>query len=501
MNITGKTTFTNNTANVNGGAIENLGVLDIWGNSGAGGGVTFADNSAGQNGGAIYSDSVQGGAENLGVYYTAFTDNTAKGGNGGAIETMDTLDATNDTFNDNQALVSSGTGGFGGAIHSNSGGQWRVADSTFGGNSAANDGGAIATLNAATITGDVFQGNGASRDGGAIANEEPTTLSVTDSSFYLNSAGRDGGAIENLGTLNVSYVNGIPPNGFILSMFQNNTAQVNGGAIDSDAQAVGFVGALNVSGPPSVPFAFVGNQAKTGSGGAINTTDNTVINGAAFGSAVKADGNKAAVNGGAVNATGGANGSSKLNVSNSLFGSNSLTNAAASGDGNAIFTSAITDVEISSFVNNGDFESAARPDGGAIAYLIGSRLQNPPNPFNSSLKVNQDYFENNFAARNGGAISSFVVLSSPGLVSVQVTNSTFYKNEAVGNGGGVDIEHTNSAGTIATTLTNDTFFKNFAGTTGANASGGGISLSDLLTRGTGTDTAVLTSLTVYLYFP
>lgn len=266
-------------------------------------------------------------------------------------------------------------------------------------------------------------------------------------------------------------------------MFQGNTAQDNGGAISSEAETVGAVGSLNISGPfhydptlggvfpPSLDF--IGNQALTGSGGAINTFDNTVINGAYFGSNI---GLLKAGNTAAVNAAGGANGTSKLSIGNSYFGSNT------SGFGNAIATSAITDIETSTFDRNGDPQSNARIDGGAIAYDIGGNLQNPPNQFNSSLKVNQDYFFGNHAGREGGAISSSVLLSSPGLVSVQVTNSTFYLNQTVGDGGGVDINHTNSgAGTIATTMTNDTFFNNAAGVTGAAgaSSGGGISLSNL----------------------
>jgi predicted outer membrane repeat protein len=77
--ISGNTSFANNSAPLNGGAIENLGVVSITGDSNK-----FTGNSAGQSGGA--TDSESSGTGGLDVENTTFADNTASGGDGGAIE-------------------------------------------------------------------------------------------------------------------------------------------------------------------------------------------------------------------------------------------------------------------------------------------------------------------------------------------------------------------------------------------------------------------------------
>ncbi len=278
--------------------------------------------------------------------------------------------------------------------------------------------------------------------------------------------------------------------------FQGNTAQGNGGAIDSNAQSVGAVGSLKVSGldPVLSPIVFLGNNAVTGSGGAINTADNTVLSNDIFGPVPAGNialANTAALAGGAVNATGGTNGSATLNVSSCYFASNEVTGA--TGTGGAISTSAITDVETSTFSRNDNFidndNLTGSIDGGAIAYVI-RNLQDPATPYNSSLTLNQDSFDNNQSAGRGGAVWTDVGVNS-GMVTVLVTNSTFNNNTASVSGGGVCFDHvTSGTGTVTNTLTNDTFFQNLADF------GGGIALVDLTNNGTGKNTAVLTSLTV-----
>ncbi|MGH7226776.1 MAG: hypothetical protein ACRELF_26475, partial [Gemmataceae bacterium] len=369
-----------------------LGVLNIPVNVGVPVNVGFVDfngNSASQDGGAIDSDS--GGVGNVNIVSASFENNTAAS-NGGAIETTDPLYVNNSSFTGNKALGSD-TGGYGGAIDSymnnDSGQQQQILGSIFTSNSAAINGGAIDTSDDAAITDDTFLNNSAGEDGGAIANEQTeATLDVTDSGFFKNNATQNGGAIENFGSLYVSSVNVFPftyPGG---AMFFGNTAQGNGGAIDSVSNSAGT--ALNISGTNGrlqIQATFTGNEAVTGSGGAVNTADNTTLNIDSF------SGNKAGIAGGAVNAIGN-NGFTTLTVTASIFDSNQVTGAA--GTGNAISTSANTDVETSSFTNNSAANPAATDDGGAIAYIV-RNVNDPPTPFNSSLTVNQDYFGSNDA--------------------------------------------------------------------------------------------------------
>jgi predicted outer membrane repeat protein len=97
---------------------------------------------------------------------------------------------------------------------------------------------------------------------------------IKGSLFQSNTATQSGGAIEKYGDLTVqSILNG---GASVNSQFLYNSANANGGAIDSDA--VASVGSLNVS-----RATFLGNQSLTGSGGAIETADPTMLSYNTFG--------------------------------------------------------------------------------------------------------------------------------------------------------------------------------------------------------------------------
>ena len=126
--------------------------------------------------------------------------NTTPGGTGegGAIFNFGTLNVTNCTFLDNNAIGGFGTeiggGGVGGAI-ANLGGTLTVSNSTFSGNQA---------------TGGASAGKGGNGQGGAIFTDSADAMSITNSTFSGNQAvgaagdGQGaGGAIFNAGTLSM----------------------------------------------------------------------------------------------------------------------------------------------------------------------------------------------------------------------------------------------------------------------------------------------------------
>ncbi|MDA1050683.1 MAG: Ig-like domain-containing protein [Planctomycetota bacterium] len=89
-----------------------------------------------------------------------------------------------------------------------------------GGNSGANNGGAISNDAALTIRNTTLEHNTTTGDGGAISNISSGTLFVYGSTFSNNTAGSSGGAISNFGDMIV-----------IDSTFFGNLANTNGGAI------------------------------------------------------------------------------------------------------------------------------------------------------------------------------------------------------------------------------------------------------------------------------
>ncbi len=155
-----------------GGAIDNLGKLHVWGS-------VFSFNEAGEKGGAIYSDG------HLTVGNSAFADNHAP--YGGAIYTGGGgVDPSiyGSAFTWNKAdKHGSPDNSAGGAIYNE--GDLVLAYSTFLANSTDGHGGAIYTdddLQASHIT---VTGNGADRSGGGIYNDDETAA-VSDSTVFAN---------------------------------------------------------------------------------------------------------------------------------------------------------------------------------------------------------------------------------------------------------------------------------------------------------------------------
>ena len=253
------TTFTANKAqtgtedvNAIGGGAMSLGAESQTQISGA----TFTDNTSGFNGGAIGTRnawSADNSAAKLDVINSTFTGNKANGG-------------VESTFKDG-AIVS--TGGNGGAIDNhffffiNEENSAYVANSTFTNNKAIN-GGAIYNNGVAdsagkkaamTIAGSTFTGNTATEQGGAIYNAGEITFTGTNT-FSGNTANDVANDIYNTGTLNI-----------------NGTATLAGG-IDGDSANKGTV---NVAG--DVEVSTIKNQTVAHNSGELHIT-----NGAADGS-------------------------------------------------------------------------------------------------------------------------------------------------------------------------------------------------------------------------
>eukprot|EP00903_Cladosiphon_okamuranus_P007092 g6891.t2 len=253
-------TFANNTAESNGGALYILSA-DVT----IGGATTFENNMARDgSGGAIYCGDASFGPE--GEPYVGFTlegeayfgYNTA-GRNGGAFDIgyTGTIGGVT-TFENNTARDGSG-----GAIHVSSGFLTVEGEAYFGYNSAGRYGGAIGAYldellgdspDNLTVHGLVdWTGNRAGLDGGALycAGLSDWIINPINASFTSNFAEGNGGAVGAASGASVSFSGPVS--------FHQNTAQSNGGAI-----AV-FDAVITAEEGPT----FTNNIAVTGAGGGI----------------------------------------------------------------------------------------------------------------------------------------------------------------------------------------------------------------------------------------
>ncbi|MDX2077622.1 MAG: hypothetical protein SFZ02_14430 [bacterium] len=175
-------------------------------------GLTLQNGNA-AGGGAIVN--IVGGT--LTISNSTFSGNSAST-DGGAIFNYGSLTISNSTFSGNSAT-------FGGAIF-NSDRNLTISNSTFSGNSASNDGGAIHSSMSSflTISNSTFFGNSATDEGGAIFNSG--FLTISNSTFSGNSATNGGVIFSNFGFLTISN-----------STFSGNSA-TDGGAIFNDLGTV-----------------------------------------------------------------------------------------------------------------------------------------------------------------------------------------------------------------------------------------------------------------------
>ena len=471
-------TFTNNTAGANGGAVfwygtngtisgsnftgnRALGIVNgTYGRSGDGGaviwtgsnglvdGCNFVNNTAAKNGGAVYLDNIQGSKCDNTTFSNSRFENNSAAINGGAIDWHE--GATNGAIVDS-AFVNNIAGANGGAVF------WYGTNGTINGTNFT-DNRALGTANGTY---------GRSGDGGAVIWTGSNGL-VDDCIFVNNTAAKNGGAV---------YLDNIKEGEcdnttFSNSRFENNSAAVNGGAIDWHDGATN--GKIEDS-------SFVNNSAKA-NGGAVywfgtngtiegsNFTDNRALGTATgpygesgCGGAVIWTGsnglvddcnfinNSAVKNGGAVylrNLT--ANGCNNNTFSNSHFENNT-----AGINGGAIdWHEGATNgkIEDSSFVNN-----TARANGGAV-YWFGTNGAIEGSNFTDNRALgtaNGTYGESGC----GGAV---IWTGSNGLVD----DCNFINNSAVKNGGAVYLRNVTAGGCNDTTFSNSHFENNTAGANG-----------------------------------
>ena len=208
----------------NGGGIRNTGQLSIS--------ASVITQNAGSNTG--------GGISNFGgevaITGSTISDNSTK--YGGGLWTNASAVIVDSTIEYNDASEN------GGGIINATGGTLSIERTAFVENTAK-FGGGIWTNATATITDSTFDGNQASSNGGAISNTSNGTLSLVGGTLSGNT-GNFGGGLLNSGTSSV-----------VNSTFSGNEARNGGGGISSS-------GTLSVS-----HSTFVGNQAGTGSGGGI----------------------------------------------------------------------------------------------------------------------------------------------------------------------------------------------------------------------------------------
>ncbi len=260
--------FTNNTARSFGGAIKNNGICTVNGSA-------FTSNRATTYGGAIYNGGSTFNTVILTIMDSNFTNNTSQ--EGGAIWGYDDgtyVKVNNSNFTGN--FATNGNWGYGGgAIGTMC--SLDVINCTFTANNASYDGAAIWNNNVTQIVNCTFTNNHA--ESGAIWNTGDGTCTVTGSNFIGNTAGF-GAGIENYGIMTIDkcrFTNNSASNGGAISHlgksltitnsnFTSNIATSsggNGGAIWADYNTHSSTGPFTISG-----CIFTSNSA-TGQGSVV----------------------------------------------------------------------------------------------------------------------------------------------------------------------------------------------------------------------------------------
>jgi len=396
---------TNNSASTDGGGIslEYGAELEVH-NS------LIANNHSGRRGGGIFKDA---GSERLPTILsgTEFRENTADWSGGAVFIWRTPLTISGCQFIENQANEYGGALGY----QNNSAEIVQISGTTFDGNTAVWNGGAIhfsgelMTLNKCNLQKNSAVNGGAIHNGPAADSRyiirADTTMSITGSTFEENNADEEGGGIFNEGELGCGE-----------SFFTGNTAKINGGGIANS-------GELEVIG-----CSLEENKAVSNGGGIHNILSSEIRasdltqNSAAEGGAIYNDGkmivaqcslagNEAATLGGGIHNTGA------VTVNDSTFEKN---NAEADGGGLNTYDQAI--VSGCTFVSN----NALR--GGGLASIGGKTI------------LTNDTFSDNTAKDSGGAIFNMGALigdtSSGG--ELQANHITVTLNNAP-NGGGVAV--------------------------------------------------------------
>lgn len=403
---------------------------------------TFKANTAGWDGGAISTRTPYGGTPDSGpklvINNSLFESNEATVYSGGAIGLYSEAEINNTKFIGNNAgghNPADSTDG-GGAIYLGGWGQLTLNNSEFTGNTS-NRGGAIGTTDAGigtthyfNISNTTFDGNSATLQGGAIFSKftddnAGNHSTITGSTFTNNTAGQNGGAVYNKGTLavdNSDFDNNTAQfgGGFFNETgatanlgenlsFTNNTAQKNGGGVYN------YTGATMTIGNNAY---FSGNKAVEAAGGAVQNLGNLTL-----GDNITFENNSAAWGGAAVYGGSRAGESSSTTIGdNAIFRNNSLTNTGTDevAVGGAIFVENDEGGNANfTLGSNSYFENNSANEGGAV-YLKDAIAANVGSGAT---------FVNNSAAKTGGALYT--------MSDVTLTDATFANNSAGQQGGAI----------------------------------------------------------------
>ncbi|MFJ6756975.1 hypothetical protein ACIQNK_18370 [Streptomyces sp. NPDC091273] len=151
---------------------------------------TVAGNTADENGGGIQNEG------ELKVEHGLITNNEARDGNGGGINNLGTAKIKHTKLIENWAGLN------GGAVNNAAGGTLEIKQSALANNKAGNDGGAVNNAGTATLKKTKVESNSAGHDGGGINNAEEaggdvTQLTLEHTTVAENRAANAGGGINN----------------------------------------------------------------------------------------------------------------------------------------------------------------------------------------------------------------------------------------------------------------------------------------------------------------
>lgn len=482
IDLISKSHFIGNSAGISqGGAIRNQGTISTITDS------VFDSNVAG-NGGAINNGTWGSLVE--GIYKTKFINNTAVVGpaqQGGAIVNASYIGTI-----DGAVFESNHAGKIGGAIANvapQDGGVGiaeikNIVNSTFNGNVADENGGAIYNVERGKVTlsgGNTFTGNTAGKSGGAIFNEG--TLTISNSEFYKNIASgnkAEGGAIYNTGGLTLSSVKftGNSVNGYsggavsinvkngnktkiLNSEFVGNTAsgEADSGAVsiangDVDIKASKFIG--NKADFGGALYAYTGNKHYV----AVHIEDSLFS-----GNVADWDGNASDDGGGAIVNVANANPDSEaakenpnqygMWIKNSRFENNKVLNNNPGGGAMFLGSTARTNLDGVLFRGN-----SSDTVGGAISTRFANSGKNDNR---GVIDIINTVFANNTAKQTGGAFDNYFHNSDTAAGNVYIEKSSFDSNSAK-HGGAVynhgDADKQGKAGSMMFTGVN--FMNNVA---------------------------------------
>ena len=464
--ISGNSTFTNNQAtgtSGSGGAIFNGPEAYLLVQN-----CTFTGNSANRAGGAIEDQSnVPANAPNY-VENCTFTDNTtgAAPGNGGAIHISGT-----GSMNINNSTATGNVAASEGGAYWNNLGRMYVSGGSINGNDAQgagadNGGGALfnngGSLTATGVTINQNSASGASGSGGGVINVDGGKLIIENCTLTGNTANRAGGAVEDASGADGSFA----LRGSTLSGNDAGTAPGNGGAVHvtgpglvsvatstiSNNTAVeggglwNHTGTMNVVGCDINGNVATGDDLTKGGGGIFNLSGGTlVVSGNTMFTDNQATGTSGS--GGAILNREG----SIFRISNSTFTGNSANRAGgAIEDQSNVPANAPNYVENCTFTDN---TTGAAPGNGGAIHISGT----------GSMNINNSTATGNVAASEGGAYWNNLGRM---YVSGGSINGNDAQGEAADNGGGGVF---NNGGTL--TLSTVTVSNNTA--TGTAGSGGG----------------------------